>query len=121
MASNSSSNNTALQTAHIHHLISVKPDNRHPEHEEDLQQIILGGLNVVYEAIVTTLTARMFDINMEDFFTHFLAFDMRLEAQIALLQQQTVANVAAQYRNLPTQPRSNQNRSRPNYGNQYRN
>lgn len=60
----------------------------------DLQQIMLSGLDSAYDAIVTTLTATIDDFSMDNFQAHLLAFEMRLESQQSLLEQQPVANVA---------------------------
>ncbi|KAF6135928.1 hypothetical protein GIB67_006820 [Kingdonia uniflora] len=89
--------------------------------DPDLQQIILSGLDNAYDAIVTTLTATMADISMNDFYAHLIAFDMRLEAQTIMLQQHPVANVATQQRNMSFKPGFNQNRNRSYNGNQYHN
>ncbi|OVA09277.1 hypothetical protein BVC80_8359g5 [Macleaya cordata] len=45
-----------------------------------VQQMILGGLDSVYDAIVTTLTATCSTTSMEDFQAHLMAFEMRLAA-----------------------------------------
>ncbi|KAF6146593.1 hypothetical protein GIB67_008879 [Kingdonia uniflora] len=89
--------------------------------DPDLQQIILSGFDSASDAIVTTLTATMADITMDDFYAHLIAFNMRLEAQTIMLQQHPVANVATQQRNMSLKPGFNQNRNRSYNGNQYRN
>ncbi|KAL5711076.1 hypothetical protein ACHQM5_021571 [Ranunculus cassubicifolius] len=80
----------------------------------DLQQIILQGLDSAYDAIVTTLTATVDDIEMEDFYAHLLAFDMRVEAQNSILHQQSVANVASYQRSNQTKHGSS-SRSQPRF------
>ncbi|KAF6144436.1 hypothetical protein GIB67_024663 [Kingdonia uniflora] len=93
----------------------------HPISDPNLQQIILSGLDNAYDAIVTTLTATMADITMDDFYAHLIAFDIRLEAQTVMLQQHPVANIATQQCNMSLKPGFNQNRNRSYSGNQYRN
>ncbi|KAF6163462.1 hypothetical protein GIB67_029311 [Kingdonia uniflora] len=56
-----------------------------PMSDPDLQQIILSGLDNAYNAIVTTITATMVNITMDDFYAHLIVFDMRLEAQTIML------------------------------------
>ncbi|KAF9620570.1 hypothetical protein IFM89_013235 [Coptis chinensis] len=67
--------------------------------DADLQQIILIGLDTTYDPIVAVLTAILENnIPMDDFQAHLFAFDQRIEAQNALLQQHPVANIATQHR-----------------------
>ncbi|OVA09186.1 Lipase [Macleaya cordata] len=63
-----------------------------PITDNDLQQAILSGLDQSYDAIVTSLTT-LITVDMDEFFAHLLTYDMRLELQMASLQQ-PIANVA---------------------------
>ncbi|OUZ99372.1 hypothetical protein BVC80_8531g5 [Macleaya cordata] len=63
-----------------------------PITDNDLQQAILSGLDQSYDAIVTSLTT-LVTVDMDEFFAHLLTYDMRLELQMASLQQPH-ANVA---------------------------
>ncbi|KAF9625819.1 hypothetical protein IFM89_027262 [Coptis chinensis] len=67
--------------------------------DSDVQNILLNGLDSAYDAIVTTLTARLDDIEMDEFQSHLFAFEMRLEAQNAALLPTPTANIATQHRN----------------------
>ncbi|KAF6150223.1 hypothetical protein GIB67_000097 [Kingdonia uniflora] len=93
----------------------------YPMSDPDLQHIILIGLDNAYDTIVTTLTAMMVNISMDDFNVHLIAFDMRLEAQIVMLQQHPVANAGTQQHNMYLKPGFNQNMNRSYNDNQYRN
>ncbi|KAF9596163.1 hypothetical protein IFM89_007481 [Coptis chinensis] len=65
--------------------------------DANLEQIILIG-----PIIVATLTATLENnIPMNDFRAHLLAFEQRIEAQHALLQQLLVANIATHHRSKP--------------------
>ncbi|OVA13368.1 hypothetical protein BVC80_285g105 [Macleaya cordata] len=83
--------------------------------EAALQQMLLGGLDSSYDAIVTTLTTRLDSMTMADFHAHLLAFEMRLESQNHQLQQQTTVNVAASSSSQPSPYRS-PSYPRPNSG-----
>ncbi|KAF9604521.1 hypothetical protein IFM89_007642, partial [Coptis chinensis] len=52
-----------------------------------------------HDCIVTTLTARLDDIEMDEFQSHLFAFEMRLEAQNAALLPTPTTNIATQHRN----------------------
>ncbi|KAF9612606.1 hypothetical protein IFM89_002202 [Coptis chinensis] len=68
--------------------------------DSDVQNILLNGLDSVYDAIVTTLTARLNDIEMDEFQSHLFAFEMRLEAQnLCILCHTPTTNIATQHRN----------------------
>ncbi|KAF5191126.1 hypothetical protein FRX31_019288 [Thalictrum thalictroides] len=59
-----------------------------------LQPLVIQYLNPTFNAIVTTLTATVVDITMDDFYAHLLAFEMRFKSQNAILQSPPVANLA---------------------------
>lgn len=65
-----------------------------PIRNSDLQQMLLSGLDSSYDAIVTTLTATLNEVPMDDFQAHLLAFEMRLDSQNSTLHSNNVLNVA---------------------------
>ncbi|KAF6145360.1 hypothetical protein GIB67_016821 [Kingdonia uniflora] len=66
---------------HAKQLVDSLATTGNPMNDSNLQQIILSGLDFAYDVIMTTLTATVDDIDMDDFYAHLLAFDMRVEAQ----------------------------------------
>ncbi|KAF5186816.1 Lipase [Thalictrum thalictroides] len=80
---------------HVKTLADSLAASGHPISDSDLQQMILNGLDSNYDAIVTTLTTRVDDINMDDFQAHLSAFDMRMQAQQGILASEPIANIAA--------------------------
>ncbi|XP_074361424.1 uncharacterized protein LOC141701687 [Apium graveolens] len=98
--------------SHAKQLADSLAASGYPIVTSDLQQIILVGLDSSYDPIVTALTTTAADASMDDFFAHLLAFEMRIDAQTALLQQQPVAHVASQQRNNHHRTGSGNNRYR---------
>ncbi|KAL5700957.1 hypothetical protein ACHQM5_026347 [Ranunculus cassubicifolius] len=62
--------------------------------ETDLQYTILTGLDSSYDSIVASLTAGVSTMSMDDFYSHLLTFELRLEEQVSIAQPQPIANVA---------------------------
>ncbi|KAL5722651.1 hypothetical protein ACHQM5_006144 [Ranunculus cassubicifolius] len=80
----------------------------------DLQYTILTGLDSSYDSVVTSLTANISDMSLEEFYSHLLSFEMRLEDQNAIPHSTPMANVAHKNNNY-----SHPNNSTNNSGRQY--
>ncbi|KAJ8630718.1 hypothetical protein MRB53_024041 [Persea americana] len=96
---------------------AFNPASGHPMLESDLQQVILNGLDTAYDPIVTSLTTTIDDTSMEDFNAHLLAFESRLQNQLAVDSVNPFANVAAKSSSRNSfSPSSNRGRNSNNRG-----
>ncbi|OVA00187.1 hypothetical protein BVC80_1677g4 [Macleaya cordata] len=79
----------------------------------NLKQFILQGLESSYDAIVTSLQTTMAHTSFEDFQSHLLSYEIRIQSQQDLLPTPPSLNVAAHSRSnqgqhAPSQPHRNQ-------------
>ncbi|KAJ8650621.1 hypothetical protein MRB53_003644 [Persea americana] len=110
MRKGSSSMDDYLQNAKL--LADSLTASGHPMLKSDLQQVILNGLDTAYDPIVTSLTTTIDDTSMEDFNAHLLAFESRLQNQLATDSVNPSANVAAKSSSRNSfSPSSNRGRS----------
>ncbi|OVA20285.1 hypothetical protein BVC80_157g86 [Macleaya cordata] len=81
---------------HARSLADLLATSGQPIPDRTFQQIVLTGLDNVYDPIVTTLSATVDNstYSMDDFHAHLLAFDMRVLAQQAVVSPQPSAHVA---------------------------
>jgi hypothetical protein len=70
---------------------------------------ILSRLNLEYDSFVTTITARVDPISMEELFGNHLTFESRLE------QQTTVPNIVFPSTNVVTKTTNNRGSSSSHY------
>ncbi|OVA03257.1 hypothetical protein BVC80_8621g8 [Macleaya cordata] len=67
----------------------------------NLKQLILQGLESSYDSIVTSLQTTMTLMSFEDFQSHLLTYELRLQSQQAILPTPATIHVASSNKNRP--------------------